>query len=397
MAFHPYPFMIAVSLIPALLACSSAVPPSLDSSEIAAPALDVSTAELTLHPEPAAPPEVPDPRDLVRLVSDKDQPDERFFRPLLRIDDSALPLPKALPEGAEVSYVVIDLDRGTTIAQHNGDRDHIPASAAKLATAVVALQHLGPDHRFRTEIRTTGPIENGILKGDLILKGGGDPLLDIPDLVSLIDDLARLPLRHVEGQFLIDDSLLPRFTEIEPSQPTEAGYNPSVGALSLAFNRVKLRWENRSSLRVETLPHLDEASFERAGSDHLPPCGVQLKQFDGREAVWQLADRGARRLKRSLPVKDPGLYAGSVFVDLASLHGIHLPLPKRAVFDTESQLLAFHESRPLRELVRDMLWYSNNLVAELIGLATVKTVEPDLTSLEKSADVVLSMLEEQLS
>ena len=402
MAFHPYPFIVAISLIPALSACAPAAAPSLDSpslngKQIAAPEKALSLTELTTFPEPSAPPESLPTIDMVKLVSDKDQPDERFFRPLLRIDDDpALPLPKTLPKGAEVSYVVVDLDRGTTIAERHADRDQIPASAAKLATAVVALQRLGPDYRFKTELRATGPIEDGVLKGDLILKGGGDPVLDLPDLVSLIDELARLPLRRIEGQFLIDDSLLPRFTEIEPSQPTEAAYNPGVGALSLAFNRVKLRWESRNTFNVETLPHLDEASFENAASDRLPPGGVQLKRFDGQNALWQLANRGSRRTNRSLPVKDPGLHAGRVFVDLASLHGIQLPLPKRARQNRKSQPLAVHESRPLQELVRDMLWYSNNLVAELIGLAAAKTMDFDVESLDMSAAAVLSNLEEQL-
>ncbi|MGI9420382.1 MAG: D-alanyl-D-alanine carboxypeptidase/D-alanyl-D-alanine endopeptidase [Geminicoccaceae bacterium] len=411
MAFRPYPFIVAISLIPALVACSPAAAPSLDQragdqrtdvpADIPAdiPKASLSTAELTALSAAPLHQDATGTSDLVALVGVPGERDERFYRPLLAIDDdAAMPLPDILPDGAEVSYVVVDLDRGTTIAQHDADRDHIPASSAKLATAVVALQLLGPDHRFRTELRATGPIENGVLKGDLVLKGGGDPVLDIPDLLPLIEALARLPLRRIEGQFLIDDALLPRFAEIEPSQPTEAAYNPGLGALSLAFNRVNLRWKNGKTPSFETLPHLDEASFQGAKPDRLPPTGVQLKRFDGQKAVWQLADRGARRSKRSLPVKDPGLYAGRVFADLAALHAIDLPAPKR-ISDrpAEGRLIAVHESRTLRELVRDMLWYSNNLVAELIGLAAARTVDPVAASLETSAGVVLSTLERQLS
>ncbi|MDH3662602.1 MAG: D-alanyl-D-alanine carboxypeptidase/D-alanyl-D-alanine-endopeptidase [Alphaproteobacteria bacterium] len=334
---------------------------------------------------------------MATLITDHDREDERFFRPPLSIDKDAIqPIAEALPDGAEVSYVVVDLDRGTTVAEHNADQSHIPASSAKLATAVVALQLLGPEHRFRTELRTAGPIANGVLKGDLILKGGGDPFLDLPDLLPLIDKLARQPVRSIEGQFLIDDTLLPRFTEIEPSQPTEAAYNPGLGALSIAFNRVHLRWNNRRALAVETVPRLDEASFEDAAPDLLPPGGVQLKQLDDQKAVWQLADRGARRSKRSLPVKDAGLYAGHVFADLARLRGIDLPRPRRVTRSHDGRLLAVHESRPLRVLVRNMLWYSNNLVAELIGLAAAETVEPELASLETSAGIVLAELEKRL-
>lgn len=396
MASVPFPVILAISLIQVLAACSSAPLPA-PGKEIAAAESQIFSQEpaigLTSLPHSG----VPGKSRSVQLIDAQDHVEERFFRPLLAIDDDASErLPDVLPGDAEVSYIVIDLERGVPIARHNADRDHIPASSAKLATALVALQRLGPEHRFLTELRTTGYIENGVLKGDLILKGGGDPVLDLPDLLPLIDELARLSVRSIEGAFLIDDTLLPRFTEIEPSQPNEAAYNPGLGALSIAFNRVNLRWEGSGAPSVETVPRLDEASFEGVARDLLPPGGVQLKQFEGGEAVWQLADRGARRSKRSLPVKDAGLYAGRVFTDLAGLYGIDLPAPIRAVQSTDSRLIAVHKSRPLRELVRDMLWYSNNLVAELIGLAAAKTIDPDLTSLEGSAGLVLSELERQL-
>lgn len=323
--------------------------------------------------------------------------EEQVLRPALAIDGDALKsFPEMLPDGAKVSFVVVDLERGTTIAEHQAGRDHIPASSAKLATAVGALKLLGPDHRFVTELRATGPIQSGVLKGDLILKGGGDPLLDIPDLIPLIEALARRSVRSIEGRFLIDDRLLPKFTEIEPKQPTEAAYNPGVGALSIAFNRVNVRWQRHGALSVQTVPGIDEASFEAAAPDLLPPGGVQLKQLEDGEAVWQLADRGARRMKRSLPVKDPGLYAGQVFADLAGLYGIDLPKPERITGRVESRQLAAHKSRPMRHLVRDMLWYSNNLMAELIGLSAARTLEPKLNSLEASAGVILKALEKEL-
>lgn len=397
MAIYLSPFITVISLIQVLAACSSGSLPVPDEG-IATPETLAFSDELTISPAPSLVPEAPLESHSTELIAHQNQVKERFLRPLLAInDDSFEPLPDALPDGAEVGYVIVDLERGVSIAQHNADRDHIPASSAKLATAVVALQLLGPEHRFLTELRATGPIENGVLKGDLILKGGGDPVLDIPDLLPLINQLALLPVRSIEGQFLIDDTLLPRFTEIEPSQPTEAAYNPSIGALSMAFNRVNLRWETSGALSAETVPNLGEASFEGAALDLLPPGGVQLKHFDGQKAVWQLADRGARQSRRSLPVKDAGLYAGRAFADLARLRGIDLPTPTRVLQGTDGRLLAVHKSRPLRELVRDMLWYSNNLVAELIGLAAAKTVEPELSSLESSADIVLSELKMRLS
>jgi len=406
MTLHTSSFFVALALVHGLSACSSAAPPASDNSlvnveSVSAPEILPVSANPPVEPikskiETAAGP-IQEQKPSVEPTEKQGRIDERFFRPMLATDDpDAKHLEDLLPDGAKVGYLLMDVQRGTPIQQHRADSVHIPASSAKLTTAVAALDLLGPKHRFRTELRATGPIEDGVLKGDLILQGGGDPVLDLPDLLPLIEQLARQPLRRIEGRFLIDDTLLPRLTEIEPTQPTEAAYNPGLGALSIAFNRVNLRWRSRPALSIETVPHLDEASFETVNAKRLPPGGVQLKAFDGEDVVWQLANNGSRRSKRSLPVKDPGLYAGRIFSGLAGLHGIDLPEPQRLMKRPESRLLAVHESRSLKDLVRDMLWYSNNLVAELIGLAAAKTLKPDLADLETSAGILLSELQRQL-
>ncbi len=396
MSFHASSWIVAFALVHALAACS---PTTLSESAKSIGFLEGGPSQDALVAEaaPAISKDVAETKPLIELATTEEPARGQDVRPLLSIDrETAGSLPDILPDGAEVSYVIVDLQSGDTIAERGAERDHIPASSAKLATAVAALELLGADHRFRTELRATGGIEQGTLKGDLILKGGGDPLLDIPDLLPLIEQLQRKGVIRIDGRFLIDDGLLPRLTEIEPSQPTEAAYNPGLGALSVAFNRVNLRWKKRNRLSVETVPRLEEASFESAARDRLPPGGVRLKRAAGGNVVWQLADKGARLSKRSLPVKDAGLHAGQVFADLARLYGIDLPAPERLEESLESGLIADRESKPLRELVRDMLWYSNNLMAELIGLTAAGTVSPDVGSLDQSAGILLTALEKQL-
>ena len=396
MSFQASSWIVALALVKALAACA---PLTLPEPTIGLTALegDPSGDALAVEAEPVLDMIEPEAAQAAELASEVAATPAPDLRPLLSIDNQgANSLPDGLPEGAEVSYVVLDLQSGEAIAERGAERDHIPASSAKLATAVAALELLGPDHRFRTEMRVTGPIEQGTLKGDLILRGGGDPLLDIPDLLPLIDQLKRRGLARIDGRFLIDDRLLPRLTEIEPSQPMEAAYNPGLSALSVAFNRVNLRWKRQGGLSVETIPQLEEASFETAARDRLPPSGVQLKRADIGNVVWQLADKGGRLSKRSLPVKDAGLHAGKVFADLARLYGIDLPAPNRLTGTVESRLIAHRESKPLQDLVRDMLWYSNNLMAELIGLTAAAAVNPDVESLDQSADILLTALEEKL-
>jgi serine-type D-Ala-D-Ala carboxypeptidase/endopeptidase (penicillin-binding protein 4) len=298
----------------------------------------------------------------------------------------------ARPPGTAVGYLLIDLESGQVLAELNPDLPLIPASTAKLATAVAALDVLGPEHRFRTELLAGGVIENGVLHGDLILRGGGDPLLDLADLLGLAVRLHTSGVREVDGRFLIDDTALPRFSEIQPSQPPEAVYNASIGALSVAFNRVHLAWWGGGRIDAAALPPLYEARFEPASPGLLPPGGVALKSSDERAVVWRVADRGRRRQLTELPVKDPGLHAGYLFRQLAGAQGISLGPPLRGVTPQEASLLAVHESAPLRYLVHDMLLYSNNMMAELVGLSAAQRLGDVWGGLDVAGGLLLGHL-----
>ncbi len=93
--------------------------------------------------------------------------------------------------------------------------------------------------------------------------------------------------------------------------------------------------------------------------------------------MWSLADRGARRQEAALPVKDPGLHAGRSSAAWRSRRASCSTGRERAAAPVDAGLLAVHESPPLRCLVRDMLLYSNNLMAELIGLSAAARLGDD--------------------
>lgn len=77
--------------------------------------------------------------------------------------------------GGHSSFVVADAVTGEVLESFSALRAHPPASVTKAVTALYALEMLGPQFRFETRLLGTGPIENGVLKGDLILAGGGRP------------------------------------------------------------------------------------------------------------------------------------------------------------------------------------------------------------------------------
>src|SRR5690554_2832778 len=80
-------------------------------------------------------------------------------------------------KGAQAGVVIADTKTGQVLYELNHDKLFIPASVLKLVTTATAVEILGPEYRFETQIGYTGTIERGVLKGDLIIVGGGDPTL----------------------------------------------------------------------------------------------------------------------------------------------------------------------------------------------------------------------------
>ena len=143
---------------------------------------------------------------------------------------------------AETGLAVVDLASGQVLEAHQPDHDQPPGSVAKIVTALWGLDALGPDYRFRTEIRGTGPVVDGNLHGDLVLAGGGDPLLDTDALGDMVRALRACGLAEVRGRFLVADGALPAVAEVDPGQPADAAYNPAISGMNLNFNRVFLAW-----------------------------------------------------------------------------------------------------------------------------------------------------------
>jgi serine-type D-Ala-D-Ala carboxypeptidase/endopeptidase (penicillin-binding protein 4) len=241
-----------------------------------------------------------------------------------------------------VSVVVEDVATGRRVLSHRPAEPGLPASTLKLVTAWGALEALGPEHRFVTRLWLSGKLDStGVLEGDIVLEGGGDPLLDIDGLMALAWAARAAGVERVSGRFVLDDRSLPRLPLINPNQPVEAGYNAGIGALSLAFNRVERR--------------------------PAPGGGtVSVPELRERGPAWSRLPFDA---PASVPVQDTGLHAAWVFADLAQGLGVGLPAPERTERPAGSRLIGEVRSRPLRDIVQAMLLYSNNQVAEMVGLA----------------------------
>jgi D-alanyl-D-alanine carboxypeptidase/D-alanyl-D-alanine-endopeptidase (penicillin-binding protein 4) len=264
-----------------------------------------------------------------------------------------------------------------------------PASVAKAPTALYALDTLGPSHRFTTRLLATGPLVNGRLDGDLILAGSGDPTLDTDGLGRLAADLKAAGVVEVAGVFRIDDAALPALPWIDPDQPAHVGYNPTIGAVNLNYNRVHFEWKRASDrwdLTMEARAVRYSPRVEIARVD-LADRTLPVFTYETRDGIdrWTVARAAlGNGGSRWLPVRRPSDYAGEVFRILARSQGIVLR-PGPPAPGATGTVLAEWQSRPLPTVLADMLEYSTNLTAEVCGLSASAALGPMPESLAASA------------
>lgn len=290
-----------------------------------------------------------------------------------------------------VSFVVADAATGAILEAVRPDLPQPPASTAKALTTLYGIDRLGLEHRFVTRIIGTGPVINGRLEGDLILVGGGDPGLDTRALGNMAERLKQDGLREVAGHFRIHNAALPEIYEIDPEQPDHVSYNPGLGALNLNYNRVHFEWKrNGSGYDVEMgapavgyAPAIEFATMEVV--DRSAP--IYTLMTTAQKDVWTVAKTAlGTGGSRWLPVRKPALYTAEVFQTIVRSLGIMMQGAILTSDGAEGTELARHESAPLREILKDMLEYSTNSTAEIVGMsASSKALGGAVPGLKTSA------------
>src|SRR5699024_2432311 len=140
--------------------------------------------------------------------------------------------------GTSVSVSVRNAESGEILYNHNGDLRLHPASNMKLLSGAAAMETLGPDYQFTTEVLTDGQMNGKVLQGDLYLKGKGDPTLMKKDLDQFAAQLKEKGVKNIKGDLIGDDSW---YDDVRLSQDLNWSDEPyytgaQVSALSLSPN-----------------------------------------------------------------------------------------------------------------------------------------------------------------
>jgi len=278
-----------------------------------------------------------------------------------------------------VAVVARPIDGDKAGVRHRGEAALNPASLMKLVTTTAGLELLGPAYTWRTEaLAEAMPDGNGVLAGDLYLRGSGDPKLTYDRLWLLLRELRGRGVREIRGDLVIDRGAFAP-TDHDPAAfdgKLQRPYN--VGPDALLFNFATLHLTlvpeaNGVRVLAEPLP----AGFDvvnRLQANDKAGCGDWRERLDAQLTPTRLTLSGS--FPRSCGEKRWHL-AG--LPNAALLHGVFARLWRELGGEFAGQWkeraappgaipLAASESPALGELVRDINKYSNNVMARQLFL-----------------------------
>ncbi|TAJ94151.1 MAG: D-alanyl-D-alanine carboxypeptidase/D-alanyl-D-alanine-endopeptidase [Gammaproteobacteria bacterium] len=163
------------------------------------------------------------------------------------------------------SIMVQEVDAPTALLAVNPILPLNPASTMKVLTTLAALEVLGPAYTWKTSVYALGKTENGVLQGDLLIEGGGDPALDENSLRGLLKTLRRIGIKGIAGDLILDADYFDIAVSNGPSidNKDDRAYNVRPHALLSNFQSVNfylypLRGTGKVSIRTDPeLPNLN--------------------------------------------------------------------------------------------------------------------------------------------
>ena len=241
-----------------------------------------------------------------------------------------------VPEGA-TGWVLLDAESGAVVSESAADTGMAPASVAKIVAALAIVDTMGLDGTFRTTVLADGPVEGGVLRGDLHLVGSGDPTLSSADMNALAAQVAASGIRSVEGRVVYHADAIPQVGRLDGDQPGRAAYNPPVGGLNVD-----------------------------------------------------------RNLRNGAPVANAGRFAANAF--RAHLGGLGITVPRGvpATGAPAGNEVAGHDSQPVSVILTQMFDESNNMTAEALGAAAAVRMGAQPSSLADAAATTTAWLQGEI-
>ena len=311
-----------------------------------------------------------------------------------------------------LAAIVVDaapLANGKTapLLSHRANASVNPASVMKLVTTYAGLELLGPAYTWPTPVFVDGSINNGVLTGNLVIQGKGDPKLVLERLWLLLRRVQGLGIKTITGDILLDRSAMtiapqnPADFDGEPLRPYNAAPdallvnfksvvmtfvpNPGAGVAAVSFEPPLANVQMQASVPLaagKTAATLAECGDYRAAlqADFSDPFRISFKGIYPAgcgEKVWPVA------------YADPASYGERAIAGLWTEMGGKLGGRVREGRPPANVKAAFEITSPsLAEVIRDINKYSNNVMAQQLFLSLSLNISPSPASLEASRSVL---------
>lgn len=282
--------------------------------------------------------------------------------------------------GATVSVMVRDARSGSTLYQHNPRTRLIPASNLKLLTTAAAMDVLGPQYRFSTQLLSNGTQQDGRLAGNLYLRGLGDPTTQFADYQALAAQLASQGVRQVQGDLVFDDTWFDaERLGVDWAQDDESTYyGAQISALTVSPNAdfdagtllvtAKAPVALGQPVNVVVNPSTDYVQLSNRaisgpGNSYAitRQHGTNLLQLSGALAP-------GKQSRQWVSVWEPTQLVANLFEQALAQQGIQV-LGRRVIGGASpatATVLAEHRSAPLQDLITPLLKLSNNNMSEAL-------------------------------
>jgi D-alanyl-D-alanine carboxypeptidase/D-alanyl-D-alanine-endopeptidase (penicillin-binding protein 4) len=299
--------------------------------------------------------------------------------------------------GADAAVLVVSLDHGDTLFAHNPDLPLTPASNLKLFTSVAALHYLGPTFRYNTYLLATGPVRDGVLDGDLVLYGTGDPTLSArfgeSVLGAFADTLAARGIREISGDVIGDASYFggPGIAAGWRSAYSNATYAAPASALSLSENLALLEIRPAATPGAEPIVRIAPGGggievINRATTvSGRTRLSLGRGDYDSPVTVRGQVSTRSSGVTYTVPVSDPPLFAAAALREAIEANGLVVHGVTRSVAESTGSamsartpfapalgrgrnvhVLAIHTSPPLLDILEVVNKQSNNFMAEQV-------------------------------
>ncbi|MDO8776561.1 MAG: D-alanyl-D-alanine carboxypeptidase/D-alanyl-D-alanine-endopeptidase [Burkholderiaceae bacterium] len=312
----------------------------------------------------------------------------------------------SVPQHA-ASFVVRSLE-GDAPARlsHRADVAMNPASVMKLVTTFSALDMLGPDFTWKTSFYTDGSLGKGVLNGDLIIRGGGDPKWVLERIEDNFKTLQIMGVQRITGDIILDNSVFELSQrgsgdfDGEPLSP----YNSTPDGLLVNFKAMLLTFTpdtQNQTVHIKSEPPIAGVTIDSTVAMGQGACGDWHSElaadFSDPNRIHFAGRYSERCGERVWPVaySDPASFATRVVKAMYGASGGVLQGQVRIGHMPATAVLLWHApSLPLSQIIADVNKYSNNVMAQqvFLSLSAQKSGEnPDNTaqgSFARSRDIV---------